>query len=651
MIQINNRRYLGSKYKLLPFIREITDKHCSDARSLMDVFGGTGVVAHHYNTTHDILVNDLLMSNVYSYKAFMGTGDYSQEKIDALLTSYNAVDVSVENYYSENFANTFLNKDNMRRVGYIRDDIDLQYSKGNITDREKAILITSLIYAIDKISNTVGHYDAYRRNGDLNKILTLNPLSIEVGDNRANIIECMDANMFAKHYTSDIVYIDPPYNSRQYCDAYHFLENVATNLKPEIKGVARKMDRTHLKSAYCTIKAPTQFEDLISSLDCKYILVSYNNTGEQINARSNAKISDEQLVATLQKKGKVTVFEKDFGAFTTGKTKLDQHKERIFLCEVGKQDKAIKPNATNNKCSNTVIKSPLNYTGGKGKLFPQIKAKLPQDIDNFYDIFCGGANVGINVKANKVVCVDKNEQLIKLLNFLKESEFEQLHDKLLEKISYYNLSDSFANGYDAYGCDSSNGLGSYNKVGFLRLREDYNTSQDTLLFLLLIFYSFNNQIRFNANSEFNLPVGKRDYNASLRKKLKAFMSKVQASDISFVCKDFRQLDVPTLVAEKAFLYLDPPYILGTASYNENGGWTEEDEIDLLDFLLKCNQEGLQFALSNVLKHKGLVHERLLSWCVEHGFNINHLNYNYSNSSYQGKNIGLETQEVLITNYL
>ena len=149
-----------------------------------------------------------------------------------------------------------------------------------------------------------------------------------------NIITNLDANELVKYFSSDIVYIDPPYNSRQYCDSYHFLENVAENNRPEVKGVARKMNRSHLKSDYCTKKASLKFCQLIHDIKAKYILVSYNNTENKINTRSNAKISDSEIIQALENKGKLFVYEKDFNVFTTGKTNLLGHKERLFVSVV-----------------------------------------------------------------------------------------------------------------------------------------------------------------------------------------------------------------------------------------------------------------------------------------------------------------------------
>lgn len=366
MFEINNRRYLGSKYKLLSFIEEVVNNHCQACASFVDLFGGTGVVASHFNKQFDIIVNDILTSNVFAYQTFLASEPINRNKIKEIVNQYNNMDSDPypENYYSINFAETFLSKENMKKVGIIRDDISRQFKNGDINEREKAILITSLLYAIDKIANTVGHYDAFRRSGSLDKRLMLDEPLLSDENNSGNIILNIDANQLVKQMKADIVYIDPPYNSRQYCDAYHFLENVAENQKKAVKGVARKMDRSHLKSDYCTHKAPLQFRDLIKNINAKYIIVSYNNTGDKINSRSNAKIADTEIIEILKTKGRLTIYEKEFKVFTTGKTNLSQHKERLFVCEVGLKNENDDGNKY--KTSNTmIVKSPLNYTGEK----------------------------------------------------------------------------------------------------------------------------------------------------------------------------------------------------------------------------------------------------------------------------------------------
>ena len=142
-----------------------------------------------------------------------------------------------------------------------------------------------------------------------------------------------DANELVKRINPDIVYIDPPYNSRQYCDAYHLIENVARWEKPLVEGVARKMDRSALKSDYCTNKAPVAFERLVSNISARYILLSYNNMAQKGNGRSNAKISDADIMRVLEEKGRVTVFSERYKAFSAGKSSLSDNEERLFLCQ------------------------------------------------------------------------------------------------------------------------------------------------------------------------------------------------------------------------------------------------------------------------------------------------------------------------------
>ena len=661
--KIYNRRYLGSKYKLLEFIEKIVQEHTKNCKIFLDLFAGTGVVADYFNKKYDVVLNDLLKCNYISYECFFSDLEYNEKKVMDIIEKYNKKYVKKENYYSKNFKNTYLNEKNLKKVGFIRDDIDNLFDKEVINKRERAILITSLVYAVDKIANTVGHYDAYRKNGDLEKELILKFPQIENKNNRNNKIFCMDANELVKELKADIVYIDPPYNSRQYSDAYHFLENIATNNKPEVFGVAKKMDRTHIKSKYCLSNAKETLEELVENIEAKYILFSYNNTQQKANSRSNGRISDDEILEILKSKGEVIVFEKDFNPFTVGKTNIENHSERIFFCKVKKAKKNIINNLTEENIvaeenqlfiiENTkknIVQSPLNYTGGKFRLLKQIFEKIPKDIDIFYDIFCGGFNVGANFNAKKIIGIDKNKELIKLLKFLKKQNYEKLEKKIEEKIEYYDLSNSYKNGYEYYGCNSYDGLGKYNKEKFLRLREDYNSQKKEILFLLLIFYSFNNQIRFNKRNEFNLPVGKRDFNSNLRKKLKNFIYNLQLVETEFESIDFRNIDLKKINQKNTFFYLDPPYLLGQASYNENNLWTENDEKDLLRFLERCNRKKIKFALSNVMEHKGNENRILKDWSSKNNFFVNYLDFNYYNSNYQIKRKNTVTKEVLITNF-
>ena len=328
---INNRRYLGNKYKLLPFITGVVSDECPDITSIADIFAGTGAVSSAF-TDKVIITNDLMYSNYICNYAWFGAEEYDPQIIIDCVVRYNALTDLEDNYMTDNFADTYFSRDDCAKIGYIREDIEVLYKKGDINTRERAILITSLLYAMDKIANTCGHYDAYRKGVEFDKSLELYVPMANRQNNPNNQCFNMDSNELVKNIEADLVYIDPPYNSRQYCDAYHLLENVARWEKPEVFGVARKMDRSTMKSKYCTQSATEAFEQLIGDIKAKYILLSYNNMAEKGNDRSNAKISDQDIMRILEKKGEVKIFSESYKAFTTGKSDIDDNQERLFLC-------------------------------------------------------------------------------------------------------------------------------------------------------------------------------------------------------------------------------------------------------------------------------------------------------------------------------
>lgn len=299
-----------------------------------------------------------------------------------------------------------------------------------------------------------------------------------------------------------------------------------------------------------------------------------------------------------------------------------------------------------------IVKSPLNFTGGKYKLLPQLVPLFPSNISTFVDLFCGGCNVGINATSEKIICNDIDSKLIGLFSFFKGKSYSDLLPKIQKVISNFNLSDSEKNGYSFYNCNSASGLGNFNRTGFLNLRETFNTlsKDDTNYYLylyILIVYAFNNQIRFNSDGEFNLPVGKRDFNVRMQNKLKNFLSALKTKDISFSSCYFSDIKVSSL-SKNDFVYVDPPYLITCATYNEKS-WNEEEEKKLLSYLDELSKNKIRFALSNVLSTDNKTNTILQSWLNERKYNCHHLDFSYKNSNYHKKNIA-KTDEVLITNY-
>lgn len=299
------------------------------------------------------------------------------------------------------------------------------------------------------------------------------------------------------------------------------------------------------------------------------------------------------------------------------------------------------------------IASPLNYLGGKYKLLDQIIKLFPKKINTFVDLFCGGINIGINVNAQKYLFNDVNNKLINLYKvMIQEENFSLEVEKIIEN---YNLSNSKLYGYTYYKCDSSKGLASYNKNQFLKLREDFNNgkfqnNQYYIVLYVLIIFAFNNQIRFNNQGLFNLPIGKRDFNLRMEKKLKLFIDKLKLINCEFTSYSFEKLDIDHLNAND-LVYVDPPYLITMATYNENNQWNIELEKKLLDFLDLLNQKKIRFALSNVLEHDCKENTILKSWLQKNSnYKLHYLNYNYRNSNYRKINKKGQSKEVLITNF-
>lgn len=334
--EINNRRYLGNKFKLIPFIRRVVDEECKGVHSVLDAFSGTGSVSFAFRDKR-LLVNDMMYCNYLASLCWFSPQKVNRQMLTELLEYYNTKDTSKkDNYMYQKFRDTYFSADVCRRIGFIRDDIEKLFHDGFVNERERAIVITSLIYSMDRIANTYGHYDSYIQNATYNNDFDLRMPKLDYELDAGNQCFNQDANVLAADVKCDLAYLDPPYNSRNYCDAYHLLENVARWEKPNVVGVAKKMDRSTMKSEYCKVTANKSLEDLVTKLRCRYILLSYNNNGQKLQIRSNAKISDEEIMRILSQKGDVKVFTTDFKPFSAGRGENIGNQERLFLCVVRK---------------------------------------------------------------------------------------------------------------------------------------------------------------------------------------------------------------------------------------------------------------------------------------------------------------------------
>ncbi|MDE5588993.1 MAG: DNA adenine methylase [Acetatifactor sp.] len=336
MYSISNRRYTGSKFKLLDWIEELILENC-EGNSFFDVFAGTGVVSERMHIHYDkVIMNDFLYSNEIIYKAFFGNEQFDQNVIEQYKNKFqnmNPVKLK-ENYFSIHFGGKYYSENDAILIGKIREEIEK--AGKDLSDREYCILLASLVYSMDKVANTVGHYDAYRKTNEMEDRFTYELINPEPPSDKFSIYR-MDANELAKKVKADIAFIDPPYNSRQYSRFYHVLENVVQWKKPELEGTALKPQAENM-SDYCRSNAPEVFADLITNIDVKYIVVTYNNTYHSKSSSSKNKITLEEITKILSSRGKTRVFEKKHQCFNAGKTEFDDHKEFVFITKAGVND-------------------------------------------------------------------------------------------------------------------------------------------------------------------------------------------------------------------------------------------------------------------------------------------------------------------------
>lgn len=333
VLQLENRRYIGNKAKLANWIMNTIIKEIdNNVKSFLDIFAGTASIAKTSAMYFPrIIINDILSSNHVIYKAFFDSSPCDFKKISDFLLRYNAINPNDlrENYFSEHFGNKFFDNQNAKLIGYIREDIEASHK--DLTEKEYALLLTILIYNIDKLANTVGHFDAYIKKEIKYKKLFLHNIAqypiknIEIYKENANIL--------ARKIKADVAYIDPPYNSRQYNRFYHIYENLVEWQKPQLFGVALK-PKSENNSLYCTTKARMAFQDLVENLDTKYLVVSYNNTYNSKSSSSENKIQLKEIEDILCKKGKTKIFECSHKFFNTGKTDFNDHKELLYICKV-----------------------------------------------------------------------------------------------------------------------------------------------------------------------------------------------------------------------------------------------------------------------------------------------------------------------------
>lgn len=319
--------YIGSKFSLIDFLKSsisnilVANNEIRTPNEMVfaDLFAGTGVVSGAFKQEgYSVIANDIqFYSYVITKHLIENNGSLDKGRCAKLIAELNNIK-GVEGFIYKNycyegtegqeFRRMYFTEYNAKKCDAIRIAIEEKRLSNSITDSEYIFLLGSLINSIDKYANTASVYGAYLKKFKKSSLreMKLDPLPIMQGQ-----AECKayneDISDLIKHVSGDILYLDPPYNSRQYCTNYHLLETVAKYDNPVIHGKTGLREYVNQKSVFCIKnKVEKAFLELIKNARFKYIFLSYNNEG---------LMSCDTIERIMKKYGKYKLFIQDHRRF------------------------------------------------------------------------------------------------------------------------------------------------------------------------------------------------------------------------------------------------------------------------------------------------------------------------------------------------
>ena len=340
-------RYIGCKTLLLENIKDVIDRHAPNAESFCDIFSGTATVARFFKQFYEVYSNDLLY---FSYCLQRGTIELdSKPSFNKLkkaigqdpityLNEKELIDMEelkdkkrfFQNNYSPKGGRMYITDENALRIDYSRNLIEEWKENKLLSEEEYFYLIACLVEGIPFVSNITGTYGAYSKKWDKRSFKKFELCQLDiVTNNKNNKCYNEDGVQLLKRISGDILYIDPPYNERQYLPNYHLLETAAKYDSPNLKGKTGQREYENEKSSFCSKKTVADsFEELIKNAQFKHIVLSYNTDG----------LMDLNTIETIMKKyGIPDTFEINYIPYRRFKsrndTRSDELKEVIVYIE------------------------------------------------------------------------------------------------------------------------------------------------------------------------------------------------------------------------------------------------------------------------------------------------------------------------------
>lgn len=322
--------YIGSKLSLLDFIEKSVDEVTQgNYTSACDLFAGTGVVGRMFKKKGVwVVANDIQWYSYVLNRHYIGNcrpllfkGLQSEvaelekaEDKSAVVCDYLTRLDGAEGFIFTNYClggrqgRQYFSDENGRRCDAIRQRVEDWYRAGKITEDEYYSLLCALLESMDNVANTASVYGAFLKSlkKSAQKPLVLAPVEL-ISSAQTQVVLNDDANKVAREHPVDVLYLDPPYNQRQYATNYHLLETIARYDSPAIYGKTGLREYTEQKSRYCArARVKEAFADLIANAQAKYIFLSYNNEG---------LLSLDEIKEIMSQRGEYGFFTQDYRRF------------------------------------------------------------------------------------------------------------------------------------------------------------------------------------------------------------------------------------------------------------------------------------------------------------------------------------------------
>ena len=322
--------YIGSKLSLKSFIKDTIlsiSKIDSENKVFADLFAGTGVIGSEFKKMgYKVIANDIQHYSYILNKHFIENNNPMNIELIEHLNSLEGKEGFIYNNYcmGSGSERNYFSDFNGKKCDAIRQELEKLYKDKEIDKHQYNYFLASLINSIDKYANTVSIYGAFlkslKKRAEKNFKLELLPI---IDGNKDGKVYNEDINILIKEIKGDILYLDPPYNARQYSANYHLLETISKYDNPIIKGKTGLRDYSNQKSKFCSkLQVNQVFEELISDADFKYIFLSYNDEG---------LMSLETIKKIMEKYGKYQCFTTDYKRFRADKEENRNHKKSLTV--------------------------------------------------------------------------------------------------------------------------------------------------------------------------------------------------------------------------------------------------------------------------------------------------------------------------------